>query len=154
MNRLAAATLAGLILALGAAGGAAAAATSLLNLESQFMCVSCHEPLELVASPQALAEKANLARMLAAGQSVSEIKRNMVAQYGVQVLGRPPASGFDLTVYIVPPAILIAGVGFLLYTLPRWRERSRRAAATPLAGAAGLPDEDTARLDAELERFI
>ena len=41
------------------AGGSAVAAgrLNLLNVETQFMCVSCHEPLNTVSSPQAISEK-------------------------------------------------------------------------------------------------
>ena len=42
------------------------------------------------------------------------------------VLGSPPAHGFNLTVYILPPAILIAGIAIARVTLPRWRRRTAR----------------------------
>ena len=97
---------------------------------SQFMCVSCHEPLELVNSPQAISEKATMRGLLAKGLDMSQLKAAMVAQYGQEVLAQPPASGFNLTVCILPPAIFLGGLALLAYTLPKWRERSRRAAAT------------------------
>ena len=76
--------------------------------------------------------------LLAKGLDMSQLKAAMVAQYGQEVLAQPPASGFNLTVYILPPAIFLGGLALLAYTLPKWRERSRRAAATRLAwgGAA------------------
>lgn len=132
----------------------AASRPSLLSIESQVMCVSCHEPLELVSSPQALQEKAWIKRLIAHGDTTKQILNNLVANFGVQVLGKPPASGFNLTVYILPPAIVIIGAAGLIYTLPKWRERSRAAAATPLDGAAPLPPEEAKRLDDELARFM
>jgi len=131
----------------------AASRPSLLSIESQVMCVSCHEPLELVSSPQALQEKAYIKTLISQGDTTKQILAKLVAQFSVQVLGKPPASGFNLTVYILPPAILILGAAGLIYTLPKWRERSRQAAATPIAGAAPLPPEDAQRLDDELARF-
>ena len=136
------------------AGVAVAARPALLDEESQFICTSCHEPLELVSSPQAQSEKAFLNGLIHKGLSQSQIKRQMVAAYGVEVLARPPASGFNLTVYILPPALLLVGVAFLLYSLPKWRERSRRAAATKLPSAAPPDATDAQRLDDELARFI
>ena len=137
------------------AGGSALAAgrLNLLNVETQFMCVSCHEPLNTVSSPQAISEKQALARLIAKGDDMRQIQDTMVSYYGVQVLARPPASGVNLLIYILPPALLLGGVGLLAYTLPRWRARARRAGQAPLAAGAPLSREDAARLDDELTNF-
>jgi cytochrome c-type biogenesis protein CcmH len=124
-----------------------------MNIEQDVMCPSCHEPLELAQSPQAVAEKAYIKRLIAQGLTKAQIEANLVSQYGVTVLGRPPAHGFNLTVYILPPALLAGGIVFLLVTLPKWRERSRRAAATPLAAPDPLSPADEQRLNADLARL-
>jgi cytochrome c-type biogenesis protein CcmH len=151
-------TLTAVILAvLASAATQAQAATpkvALLSAESQLMCVSCHEPLELAQSPQAIQEKQYVAGLVARGLTMSQIEQNMVQSYGESVLAKPPARGFNLIVYILPPAVLVFGIGFLLYTLPKWRERSRRAAVTPLERAAPLDAHDAERLDEDLARFI
>ena len=134
------------------AGTASAGAPSYSSALSQFMCTSCHEPLELVNSPQAISEKNWMRHLLAEGLDMSRLKAAMVAQYGQEVLAQPPASGFNLTVYVLPPALFLGGLALLAYTLPKWRERSRRAARLP--GAAPLQGEDAKRLDDELENFI
>jgi cytochrome c-type biogenesis protein CcmH/NrfF len=153
MRRLAA--LLAVALSLVFAGTALAAGyDNLLSVESQFICTTCHEPLELVSSPQALSEKAYLASLLRRHLSVSQVKAAMVAQYGVAVLARPPASGFNLTVYVLPPAVLFGGLALLAYTLPKWRRRSREAALTPMDGAEPLSSDESQRLAAELENFI
>lgn len=136
------------------AATATAATPSYSSALSQFMCVSCHEPLELVNSPQAISEKQWMRHLLAERLDMAQLKAAMVAQYGPQVLAQPPASGFNLTVYILPPAILLGGLALLAYTLPKWRERSRRAAVTRLAGATPLDTDDARRLDDELQNFI
>jgi cytochrome c-type biogenesis protein CcmH len=128
--------------------------TSFTAVEQDLMCTSCHEPLALAQSPQAVAEKRAVKTLIAQGLSTKQIEANMVAQFGVGVLAKPPASGFNLTVYILPPAVLLIGLAVLGYSLPKWRERSRRAAATPLAGARPLTTADAARLDEDLDRFI
>ena len=152
------ALIATLLVTLGAgtvsAGTASAATPSYSSALSQFMCVSCHEPLELVNSPQAISEKQWMRHLLAEGLDMAQLKAAMVAQYGPQVLAQPPASGFNLTVYILPPAIFVGGLALLAYTLPKWRARSRRAAATRLAAAAPLDSDDARRLDDELQNFI
>ena len=152
MRRLIALTAAILGMSAAIAGTATAAAPNYSDALSQFMCTSCHEPLELVNSPQAISEKQWMRHLLAEGLDMSQLKKAMVAQYGQQVLARPPASGFNLTVYVLPPALFLAGLALLAFTLPKWRERSRRA--TRLAGAAPLATEDAKRLDDELEHFI
>jgi cytochrome c-type biogenesis protein CcmH/NrfF len=153
MRRLAA--LLAVALSLVFAGTALAAGyDNLLSVESQFICTTCHEPLELVSSPQALSEKAYLASLLRRHLSVSQVKAAMVAQYGVAVLARPPASGFNLTVYVLPPAVLFGGLALLAYTLPKWRRRSREAALTPMDGAEPLSSDESQRLAAEHENFI
>ncbi len=153
MRRLAA--LLAVALSLIFAGNAIAAGyDNLLSVESQFICTTCHEPLELVSSPQALSEKAYLESLLQRHLSVAQVKAAMVAQYGVAVLAKPPASGFNLTVYILPPAVLFGGLALLAYTLPKWRRRSREAALTPMDGAEPLTSGESERLDAELENFI
>lgn len=146
-----------ILLALAAFPGLAVAATpraSLTDVENDVICVSCHEPLALAQSPQANAERDYIRMLISEGQTKAQIERSLVAQYGVAVLGRPPAHGFNLTVYILPPALVLAGVALLVFTLPRWRARSRAAAGAPLAaGAAPLEPGDAHRLDDDLARY-
>lgn len=146
-----------LVLVLSAGGALAATATADVNFYSvvtQFMCTSCHEPLNQVSSPQAISEKQTLRGFVDRGLTLEQIKHAMVVQYGPQVLAQPPASGFSLTVYILPPAIFVGGLALLAYTLPKWRARSRRAAATRLQAAEPLNSDDAQRLDDELQQFI
>jgi cytochrome c-type biogenesis protein CcmH/NrfF len=136
------------------AGNAAAATPDYSAIVSQFMCVSCHEPLELVSSPQAISEKQTLQGLISKGLTMPQIKTAMVDQYGPEVLARPPANGFNLTVYILPPAIVLAGLALLAYTLPKWRRRSKRAAETHREAPPPLEPDEAKRLDDELTKFI
>ena len=147
------AALAALALALGVPA-TAAARVSFSSAVDQFMCTSCHESLNQVNSPEAISEKQTLQRLIDRNLTLGQIKTAMVAQYGEQVLAQPPASGFNLAVYILPPAIFLGGLALLAYTLPKWRERSRRSAGKTLPGAAPLDSDDAKRLDDELTNFI
>jgi cytochrome c-type biogenesis protein CcmH len=144
--------VAGLASAPGAPAATAqrAAYTDVLN---DVMCVSCHEPLALAQSPQAIAERGFIRHLIAQGYTKRQIEQSLVVQYGEAVLGRPPANGFNLTVYILPPALVLAGIAFLAFTLPKWRRRARVAASTPLAAGPALGAADTQRLDEDLARF-
>ena len=75
--------------------------------------------------PQAYAERDFIRALIAQGLTKPQIERQLVAQYGPAVLGKPPADGFNLTVYVLPPAIVLIGLGILAYALPRWRRRSK-----------------------------
>jgi cytochrome c-type biogenesis protein CcmH/NrfF len=125
-----------------------------LSVVTQFMCTTCHEPLQQVNSPQAISEKSFLRGLIAKDLTLGQIKTAMEDQYGPEVLARPPASGFNLTIYILPPVVLIGGLALLAYTLPKWRERSRKAADVKLPTAEPLESADAKRLDDELTNFI
>jgi cytochrome c-type biogenesis protein CcmH len=126
---------------------------SLTDIENDVMCTLCHESLAVAQSPQADSERNYIRGLIAKGETKQQILRDMVAQYGPDVLGRPPASGFNLTVYILPPAILAVGIAILAFTLPRWRRRTRAAKSrSPGQGPAFDPAE-AARLEHELSQF-
>jgi cytochrome c-type biogenesis protein CcmH/NrfF len=117
------------------------------------MCVACRTPLAVSESPQANAERAFIRALIAQGETKAQIKQALVSQYGPAVLALPKAHGFNLTVYILPPALLLAGVGLLVLTLPRWRRRARAVAAQPRASAPTLDPAQARRLDEDLARF-
>ena len=145
-----------LALALMPAGALAAKPrTSLAVVLPQVMCVSCKIPLAVAQSPQADQERSYIRRLIAAGDTLAQVKAALVATYGDGVLALPPARGFDLTVYVVPIVVVVALLALLAWLLPRWR-RTRDPAA---AAAAGPPlsaadaqhlDEDLARYDQDL----
>lgn len=139
---------------IGGGGKAKPQPVTFASAVGQFMCVSCHEPLAQVGSPQAISEKQQLRGLIARHLTLPEIKTAMVAQYGEEVLGRPPAKGFDLSIYIIPPLVFGIGALLLLVALPKWRARARAAAATPLQGAPPLAPDDAKRLNDDLADFI
>jgi cytochrome c-type biogenesis protein CcmH len=158
MSRRAVALLAllGLIAApisLAAPALAATPRASLSEIENEVMCVSCREPLALAQSPQAYAERNFVRTLVNQGQTKAQIEQALVAQYGTAVLGRPPASGFNLTVYILPPALVVVGLLILAFTLPRWRRRTRAAAAAPVTASPQLGAADARRLEEDLARY-
>ena len=126
--------------------------TTLPAVEGQVMCVTCKIPLLVAQSPQASRERAFIERLIVLGRTETQIKRALVAQYGPAVLALPPAHGFDLAVYVVPPCVVLALLALLALLLPRWRRRARAGAV----GDAPLPTlspADAARLEADMARF-
>ena len=133
---------------------AATPRTSLTAIWNDVMCPSCHEPLSVAQSPQAIAERSYIRGLVNQGDTKTQIEQALVAQYGPSVLGRPPAHGFNLTVYVLPPAILLLGLAALAFTLPRWRRRTRAAAAAlPDTAQPALAPADERRLQEELSRY-
>ncbi len=132
---------------------AVAARASLLDIENDVMCVVCNEPLAVSQSPQAYQERGFIRGLIAKGETKSQIERALVVQYGPAVLGRPPAHGFNLTVYVLPPAIVLIGLGVLALTLPRWRRRARLARARPVATGPPLDPAENRRLEEDLSRY-
>jgi cytochrome c-type biogenesis protein CcmH len=155
LRRRALAGLIALATALGTAApalaSAAVARASLTDIENDVMCVACHESLAVAQSPEAYSEISYIRGLIAQGETKRQIERQLVAQYGESVLGKPPARGFNLVVYIVPPALIAIALITLVVTLPKWRRRAREAA--PLAARPALSPDDRRRLDEELARY-
>ena len=141
------------VLILPAAAIAAAARASLTDVENDVMCVACNEPLAVAQSPEAYRERDFIRALIAQGDTKAQIERALVAQYGPAVLGRPPAHGFNLTVYVLPPAAVLAGLVVIGLTLPRWRRRVRMAAAQARDPGVSATSAEQRRLDEELSRF-
>jgi cytochrome c-type biogenesis protein CcmH len=128
---------------------------SFTQVENDVMCVACHESLAVAQSPEAFSERQYIRELIAQGLTQAQIERELVAQYGPAVLAKPPARGFDLLIYILPPAVLLIGIGTLAYTLPKWRRRSRQAAARLMADPAPPLDPlDARRLEEDLGRGV
>jgi cytochrome c-type biogenesis protein CcmH len=151
---LAVSLVAALLLAVSpAAAYAARPSASLTDLENDVMCVACHESLAVAQSPEAYSERQYIRQLINQGLTKQQIESQLVAQYGPSVLGKPPANGFNLVVYVVPVVIVAGGIALLVFTIPRWRRRTRRAAAAePSAGALPLDPADAQRLDEDLAR--
>lgn len=132
---------------------AAAPRASLTDIENDVMCVACRESLAVAESPQAYAERDYIRTLIAQGETKQQIERALVSQYGPAVLGKPPAHGFNLIIYVLPPAILLLGIATLAFTLPRWRRRARAAVEGAPAPGPKLDPEDSRRLEDELARF-
>jgi cytochrome c-type biogenesis protein CcmH len=128
--------------------------TSATDVWPALMCVSCHEPLAVAQSPEAVSERQYVQHLVDLGYTRQQIIEIFQQQYGAAVLAHPPASGFNLTVYVLPPALLLAGIALLAYTLPRWRARARQVKSEPMAaGSTPISNEDAERLAHDLATF-
>jgi cytochrome c-type biogenesis protein CcmH len=121
---------------------------TLAELEGEVMCPVCGTTLDQSDSPAAQQIKRVIANGIAAGQTKSEIKQRLVAEYGEAILAAPRRKGFGWLAWALPIAGLLAAA--LLVGFGAWRWSSAREpapAATPLDPALER------RLDDELARF-
>jgi cytochrome c-type biogenesis protein CcmH len=147
--------LALLLAALPAAAGAAAQpGWTIDGISQQLMCPICKERLDMSTSPAADQIRANLARWHRLGWSEARVERQLVDDYGEQVLAAPPKSGFGLAAWLVPGAVLLAGAGVAVWLAQRWASARSPAQAALASGPRGAERERLERrLDAELRDF-
>ena len=136
-----------LALALAPAALASEQHPSLTELEGDVMCPICNTTLDQSSSPAARQLKALISRRIAAGDTKSEIKDRLVAEYGPQILAAPPRKGFNLLAWLLPIAGVLVGAALL--GLLAFRSSRRE----PPAAAARLDPGLEQRVDEELARF-
>jgi cytochrome c-type biogenesis protein CcmH len=126
---------------------------TLAGLESEVMCLVCNTTLDQSSSPFADRERQIIRRYIAEGDTKSEIKDKLVAQFGKQILAAPPDSGFDILAWWLPIAGVVTGavaLGALAWWWSRGRQDDTRARPPRVAA---LEPELERRLDEELARF-
>jgi cytochrome c-type biogenesis protein CcmH len=93
------------------------------ELEAELVCPTCKTTLDQSDAPVAQQMKRYVARRIAAGDTKSEIKDDLVAQFGKGVLAAPERKGFDLLAWVLPLVGLAAGGIAVSLLLWRWTRR-------------------------------
>ena len=105
------------------------------ELDKAIMCPVCPgESIDQSQNPLAVQMRAIVLEQLQEGRTESEIKDFFVERYGTSVLLEPPASGFNLVVWVLPPLAVGAAALALFLTL-----RLMRRPRTDQADIAGEP---------------
>ena len=144
------------VLALVAAGSAAASEQhpTLAELEDELVCPTCKTTLAMSNAPVAERMRAFIRGRIAAGDTKSEIKDKLVAQFGESVLAAPPARGFNLLAWLLPISGALAAVVAVAFLVRRWSRSRADAPADPSAdGRRPLDPDIERRVDEELARF-
>ena len=141
------------VLALAFAGSAAGSESrpTAAELESELVCPVCETTLDTSDAPVARRMKAYIRARIAAGDTKSEIKAQLVDQFGTAVLAVPPRRGFDLVAWALPLAGL--GLGVVAVGALAWRWSRVRSGPSPAEVGAQLDPVLERRLDDELDRF-
>ena len=138
------------LLALAFVAQAAASETrpTAAELESELVCPICETTLDTSDAPIARRMKAFIRARIAAGDTKSQIKAKLVADFGTGVLAVPPRKGFDWIAWLLPLAGLAVSATVVAVLAWRWsRVRDASGDEPP------LDPEVERRLDAELARF-
>jgi cytochrome c-type biogenesis protein CcmH len=147
--RLALALLLALVLAAPAA--ASERHPTLGELDGEVMCPTCKTTLDQSTAPIANRIREFISARIAAGDTKSQIKAKLVAQFGPAILAEPSKHGFNLLAWVLP--FVAAGLGAVAVGWLAWRwSRGRERAAAP-AGGPPLDPELERRVDEELARF-
>ncbi len=142
-------------------------------IASELRCVVCQN-LSVADSPAEMAVQMRgiVREQLKDGKTPDEIRSYFVSKYGEWVLLAPPAHGFNLTVWLLPFAVLLAGLAWAAWLLRRWSRRKRdepeeppdpelleqvraEAARADFPGAPGRepPDHERTRLYQDLREL-
>jgi cytochrome c-type biogenesis protein CcmH len=136
-----------------ALAGAAQPRVSFPDIEDEVMCDTCNVPLNIAESPRADQLRREIRGMIARGMTKPQIKSQLKAEYGPNILPLPPHRGFSLAAYWVPIAVGLGLLALLLVLVPRWRARTRAGGGRPDPAAPPISTDDEARLEDELARF-
>ena len=114
---------------------------TLSELEGEVMCPVCGTTLDQSNSPAAQQIKRVIARRIAAGDTRTEIKDRLVADYGDAILAAPPHKGLGLLAWWLPLAGIVAAAAIVGFGAWRW-SRARE------------PEPEGQHLDPALERRL
>ena len=120
---------------------------SLAELEGEVMCPVCETTLDQSSSPAAQQIKRVIANRIAAGDTKTQIKDRLVAEYGDAILAAPPREGFGLVAWWLPVAGILVAAVVVGLGARRWARAREPALGPPLDPA------QERRLDDELRRF-
>jgi cytochrome c-type biogenesis protein CcmH len=118
------------------------------SMETQLMCPTCHQVLAYSQSSIADNIRNHLHAWCGQGWTSGQVKNRLIAQFGKEILASPPKQGFDLLAWVVPAAVLAAGVALATVLTLRWR--GRRGPPPP---PAAIDAAVAARIDADLRGF-
>lgn len=115
-------------------------------------CPVCpNTPLD-VCNTQACADwRADIKKMLQEGKNEQQIRDAFVARFGPQVLGAPPAEGFNWLAYVMIPVAILLGAGIVWFTMQTWIVK--RAPGNAPASTPEIPKEYAERIEKELKEL-
>ncbi|MHB1496667.1 MAG: cytochrome c-type biogenesis protein CcmH [Acidimicrobiales bacterium] len=103
-----------------------------MAIAGEYRCPVCAGESAAESSAPAAADIRNLVRKwLQEGESQAQIRANLVGDYGQSILLKPPASGLDVLVWVVPAFAVALGAAGLTLAFVRWRRALAVAGVEP-----------------------
>ena len=115
-------------------------------------CPVCpNTPLDICSTQACVDWRNDIKRMLQEGKNEQQIRDYFVARFGPQVLGAPPAEGFNWLAYILPVVGIFLGVMIAWLSVRTWLVR--RAPGAAPGDAPEIPREYAERIERELKEL-
>jgi cytochrome c-type biogenesis protein CcmH len=124
-------------------------------IAKQLYCPVCENtPLDVCPTEACRQWRDLIRQQLADGWTEAQIKQYFVENYGARVLAEPPRTGLNWLVYILPPAVILAGAFILFRALRAWTRTGTASAGSGESEAKppARDDDYIARLEEELKR--
>lgn len=106
--------------------------------------------------PSAIPLRQEIREQMALGKSEDQILAYFAGKYGEKILSAPTTTGFNITAWVMPFAVVAVGLLFVSFTLLRWRRRTVDPSATtpgPAQASSPVRSEHQKTLERELEDF-
>ena len=108
------------------------------------LCDTCpRRPLDECTCGYAQQQHDRIDALLAQGKTTQQVIDIYVAEFGKRVLSKPPAEGFNLTAWVMPPLVLIFGFFIVRSVLRTWSQSK----LTPATATTQSPQESDPYLD-------
>jgi cytochrome c-type biogenesis protein CcmH len=115
-------------------------------------CPVCpNTPLDICNTQACVDWRNDIKQMLQEGKNEQQIRDYFVARFGPQVLGAPPAEGFNWLAYILPVVGIFLGVMIAWLSVRTWLVR-RTPSAAP-GDAPEIPREYAERIEKEMKEL-
>ncbi len=131
-----------------------AAQGSVEGIASQLICLcGCGKLLNVCEMDTARQMRAVISDKLQAGWDGKRILSYMTETYGERVLAAPTKRGFNLTAWVTPFALILAGGAVIVLVVGAWTRARVAGASTGIGGATveGLESRYGAILDREID---
>lgn len=111
-------------------------------LDAMLIAPCCYsQQVSVHMSPAADEVRKDVRARLAAGQTREQIVNAYVGQYGKRILAEPPAEGFDLALYVLPPLLLLGSAAVVIWLVRRFSGRAGAVAEPAPAAVSGDYDQ-------------
>lgn len=115
-------------------------------------CPVCpNTPLDVCGTQACIDWRADIKTMVQQGKTEQQIRDNFVARFGPQVLGAPPAEGFNWLAYVMIPVAILLGALIVWFTMRAWLVK--RTAGNNVPEAPEISKEYADRIEKDLKEL-